>query len=73
MSIQEDLLCPRTELQSAVWTSLYWCVEPVLSSWPVNKLREKALDNLMEHIHYEDENTQYVCICSVSKVNDSKS
>ncbi|TKW38063.1 hypothetical protein SEVIR_1G089650v4 [Setaria viridis] len=64
---KEDLLCPRTELQSAVWTSLYWCVEPVLSSWPVNKLREKALDNLMEHIHYEDENTQYVCICSVSK------
>ncbi|RCV05534.1 hypothetical protein SETIT_1G091600v2 [Setaria italica] len=64
---KEDLLCPRTELQSAVWTSLYWCVEPVLSSWPVNKLREKALDNLMEHIHYEDENTQYVCICAVSK------
>ncbi|KAL6629179.1 hypothetical protein ACP70R_028944 [Stipagrostis hirtigluma subsp. patula] len=64
---KEDLLCPRTSIQNAVWTSLYKCVEPVLSSWPINKLRERALDNLMEHIHYEDENTQYVCICSVNK------
>ncbi|PAN03964.1 hypothetical protein PAHAL_1G031900 [Panicum hallii] len=64
---KEDLLCPRTDLQNAVWTALYRCVEPVLSSWPVNKLRDRALDNLMEHIHYEDESTQYVCICSVNK------
>ncbi|TVU33478.1 hypothetical protein EJB05_25299, partial [Eragrostis curvula] len=53
---KEDLLCPRTRY-----------VEPMLSSWPVNKLRERALGNLMEHIHYEDENTQYICICSVNK------
>nr|CAB3448824.1 unnamed protein product [Digitaria exilis]CAB3448848.1 unnamed protein product [Digitaria exilis] len=65
--LSEDLLCPRTRLQNAVWTSLYNYVEPVLSSWPVNKLRGRALGNLMEHIHYEDENTQYVCICSVNK------
>jgi len=68
-----DLLCPRTDMQNAVWTSLYRCVEPVLSSWPVNKLRDRALYNLMEHIHYEDENTQYVCICAVNKVNNVKS
>ncbi|CAD6244632.1 unnamed protein product [Miscanthus lutarioriparius] len=64
---KEDLLCPRTPLQDAVWTSLYKYVEPVLSCWPMNKLREKALRNLMEHIHYEDVNTQYVCICAVNK------
>ncbi|KAG2655912.1 hypothetical protein PVAP13_1KG043900 [Panicum virgatum] len=64
---KEDLLCPRTDMQNAVWTSLYRCVEPVLSSWPVNKLRDRALYNLMEHIHYEDENTQYVCICALNK------
>nr|BBJ70065.1 oxidosqualene cyclase [Imperata cylindrica] len=64
---KEDLVCPRTLLQNVVWTSLYKCVEPVLSTWPVNKLRERALENLMEHIHYEDENTQYLCICSVNK------
>ncbi|CAD6270755.1 unnamed protein product [Miscanthus lutarioriparius] len=50
-----------------VWTSLYKYVEPRLSCWPMNKLREKALRNLMEHIHYEDVNTQYVCICAVNK------
>lgn len=64
---KEDLLCPRTTLQNAVWTSLYKCVEPVLSSWPINKLRDRALNNLMEHIHYEDDNTQYLCICAVNK------
>jgi hypothetical protein len=34
----------------------------------MNKLRERALRSLMEHIHYEDVNTQYVCICAVNKV-----
>uniref|UniRef100_N1QTI8 Cycloartenol synthase n=1 Tax=Aegilops tauschii TaxID=37682 RepID=N1QTI8_AEGTA len=63
----EDLVCPRTVLQNAVWASLYKCVEPVLSSWPINKLRDRALKNLMEHIHYEDDNTQYLCICAVNK------
>jgi cycloartenol synthase len=61
-------VCPRTMLQNVVWTSLYKCVEPVLSNWPINKLREKALNNLMEHIRYEDDNTQYLCICAVNKV-----
>ncbi|KAF0925109.1 hypothetical protein E2562_015392 [Oryza meyeriana var. granulata] len=65
---KEDLLCPRTLLQNVVWTSLYKRVEPVLSRWPMNKLRGRALDKLMEHIHYEDQNTQYLCICSVNKV-----
>jgi squalene cyclase len=50
-----------------VWTSLYKWVEPVLGSRPMNKLRERALDRLMEHIHYEDENSQYLCLCPVNK------
>uniref|UniRef100_A0A0D9YM59 Terpene cyclase/mutase family member n=1 Tax=Oryza glumipatula TaxID=40148 RepID=A0A0D9YM59_9ORYZ len=64
---KEDLVCPRTRLQNAVWSWLYKWVEPVMSSWALNKLRGRALDALMEHIHYEDENTQYLCICSVNK------
>uniref|UniRef100_I1NX56 Terpene cyclase/mutase family member n=1 Tax=Oryza glaberrima TaxID=4538 RepID=I1NX56_ORYGL len=64
---KEDLVCPRTRLQNAVWSWLYKWVEPVMSSWAMNKLRGRALDALMEHIHYEDENTQYLCICSVNK------
>ncbi|XP_052135938.1 achilleol B synthase-like isoform X2 [Oryza glaberrima] len=64
---KEDLVCPRTLLQNVVWTSLYKWVEPVLGSRPMNKLRERALDRLMEHIHYEDENSQYLCLCPVNK------
>ncbi|KAL6888525.1 hypothetical protein ACP4OV_009551 [Aristida adscensionis] len=56
-----------TQLQNVVWTSMYKGVEPVLSSWPMNKMRERAMKNLMEHIHYEDENTQYLCVNSMSK------
>jgi len=55
-------------LQNVIWTSLSKGVEPLLSCWPVNKLRERALSNLMEHIHYEDENTNYICVDAVSKV-----
>lgn len=47
-------------------------MEPVLSSWPINKLREKALNKLMEHIHYEDENSQYICVTAGSKVMSTK-
>ncbi|KAB8085803.1 hypothetical protein EE612_008777, partial [Oryza sativa] len=36
---QEDLVCPRTRLQNAVWSWLYKWVEPVMSSWAMNKLR----------------------------------
>uniref|UniRef100_A0A0E0JVD3 cycloartenol synthase n=1 Tax=Oryza punctata TaxID=4537 RepID=A0A0E0JVD3_ORYPU len=63
----EDLVCPQTRVQNAVWSWLYKWVEPVMSSWAMSKLRGRALDRLMEHIHYEDENTQYLCICSVNK------
>uniref|UniRef100_A0A0D9Y0Y5 Terpene cyclase/mutase family member n=1 Tax=Leersia perrieri TaxID=77586 RepID=A0A0D9Y0Y5_9ORYZ len=64
---KEDLLCPRTLLQNVVWSSMYKLVEPVASRWPMSKLRGRALDKLMEHIHYEDENTQYLCFCAISK------
>ncbi|RCV09875.1 hypothetical protein SETIT_2G064700v2 [Setaria italica] len=64
---KEDLLTPRTRLQNVIWASLYKFVEPVMSSWPVNKLREKALKYLMEHIHYEDESSQYICLTTGSK------
>ncbi|VAI00243.1 unnamed protein product [Triticum turgidum subsp. durum] len=65
---KEDLRYPRSLLQNVIWTCLTKFVEPVLNSWPVNKLREKALENLMKHIHYEDESTKYIGICPINKV-----
>lgn len=36
--------------------------------WPFSKLRKKALGVAMEHIHYEDKNSRYLCIGCVEKV-----
>uniref|UniRef100_M8AV75 Cycloartenol synthase n=1 Tax=Aegilops tauschii TaxID=37682 RepID=M8AV75_AEGTA len=65
---KEDLYCPHPLGQDILWTTLHKFVEPVLSHWPGSKLREKALKNAMQHIHYEDENTQYVCSGAVGKL-----
>ncbi|MED6209026.1 Cycloartenol synthase [Stylosanthes scabra] len=36
--------------------------------WPFSKLRQKALNHVMQHIHYEDENSNYICLGPVNKV-----
>ncbi|KAL4565299.1 hypothetical protein LXL04_029387 [Taraxacum kok-saghyz] len=65
---KEDLYYPHPLLQDLMWDSLYICTEPLLNRWPLNKLRQKALDTTMKHIHYEDENSRYITIGSVVKV-----
>jgi cycloartenol synthase len=66
--LQEDLYYRHPLGQDILWATLYKFVEPVLSHWPGSKLREKALKNAMQHIHYEDENTRYICSGAVQKV-----
>nr|WRN91792.1 cycloartenol synthase [Hoodia gordonii] len=65
---KEDLYYPHPLIQDILWASLDSFVEPVMMHWPGKKLREKALRTVMEHIHYEDENTRYICIGPVNKV-----
>jgi cycloartenol synthase len=65
---QEDLYYPHPLVQDILWASLHKLVEPVLMRWPGKRLREKALRTVLEHIHYEDENTRYICIGPVNKV-----
>ncbi|KAG8058086.1 hypothetical protein GUJ93_ZPchr0002g24799 [Zizania palustris] len=55
-------------VQDVLWATLHKFVEPIMLRWPGSKLREKALNNVMQHIHYEDENTRYNCIGPVNKV-----
>lgn len=66
--VQEDLYYPHPLVQDILWGSLHNFLEPILMHWPGKKLREKALTSTMEHIHYEDENTRYICIGPVNKV-----
>ncbi|XP_057869659.2 cycloartenol synthase 2 [Cryptomeria japonica] len=68
MCAKEDLYYPHPLLQDALWAFLHKVVEPLLLQWPGSKLRERALMTVMKHVHYEDENTRYICIGPVNKV-----
>uniref|UniRef100_A0A0A9FA46 Uncharacterized protein n=1 Tax=Arundo donax TaxID=35708 RepID=A0A0A9FA46_ARUDO len=66
---QEGMRHRPSAIYKAISTCLNTYVEPVLNCWPLNKLiRERALSHIMEHIHYEDETTQYIGLCPVTKV-----
>ncbi|XP_040375086.1 cycloartenol synthase [Rosa chinensis] len=65
---KEDLYYPHPILQDVLWGCLHKVGEPLLMRWPLSNLRQKALTTVMDHIHYEDENTQYICIGPVNKV-----
>uniref|UniRef100_A0A1D1XPI8 Terpene cyclase/mutase family member n=1 Tax=Anthurium amnicola TaxID=1678845 RepID=A0A1D1XPI8_9ARAE len=65
---KEDLYYPHPLVQDILWASLHKIVEPLLMHWPGTMLREKALRTALQHIHYEDENTRYICIGPVNKV-----
>jgi cycloartenol synthase len=67
--LQEDLYYPHPFVQDVLWATLHKFVEPVMLHWPGSKLREKSLETVMQHVHYEDENTRYICIGPVNKVN----
>lgn len=73
MSIQEDLYYPHPLIQDLIWDSCYVFTEPLLTRWPFNKLRQKALEVTMKHIHYEDENSRYITIGCVEKVKQNSS
>ncbi|XAR69578.1 Beta-amyrin synthase [Bertholletia excelsa] len=65
---KEDMYYPHPLIQDLLWDGLYIMTEPLLTRWPFNKLREKALRQTMEYIHYEDENSRYITIGCVEKV-----
>ncbi|GJR62507.1 lupeol synthase [Tanacetum coccineum] len=64
----EDLYYPHPLVQDMVWGVLHNVAEPILTRWPFSMLREKALKVGMEHVHYEDQSSRYLCIGCVEKV-----
>ncbi|CAH1426798.1 unnamed protein product [Lactuca virosa] len=65
---KEDLYYPHPIIQDLLWGGLNKIAEPLLMQWPFAKLRKKALNTVMQHIHHEDENTHYICVGPVNKV-----
>jgi cycloartenol synthase len=55
-------------IQNILWGFLDNVGEPLLMHWPYSKLRNKALNHVMKHIHFEDQNSNYICIGPVNKV-----
>ncbi|KAJ9549344.1 hypothetical protein OSB04_021887 [Centaurea solstitialis] len=53
---KEELYYPHPLIQDILWAT----IDKIL--------REKALHRVMEHIHYEDLNTRYVCLNPINKV-----
>ncbi|KAG2668093.1 hypothetical protein I3760_15G143800 [Carya illinoinensis] len=66
--VTEDLYYPHPLIQDMLWGFLHHVVEPLLTRWPFSLLRDKALKAAIDHVHYEDKNTRYICIGSVEKV-----
>ncbi|EEF31911.1 Cycloartenol synthase, putative, partial [Ricinus communis] len=65
---KEDNYYPQTLIQKLMWDAVYMFSEPLFKRWPFSKLREKAFKITMDHIHYEDENSQYITIGCVEKI-----
>lgn len=63
---------PHPLVQDMLWGFLHHVAEPILARWPFSILRKKALEVAIEHVHYEDENSRYLCIGSVEKVPRAK-
>ncbi|XP_042490754.1 beta-amyrin synthase-like [Macadamia integrifolia] len=67
MCAMEDIYYPHPLIQDLIWDSLYFLMEPLVTCWPLSKLREKAMQVTMKHIHYEDENSRYLTIGCLEK------
>ncbi|XP_021761814.1 beta-amyrin synthase-like [Chenopodium quinoa] len=65
----EDLFYPHQLIQDLIWDTLHYFVEPFFTRWPLNQLvRKRALEVTMKHIHYEDEDSNYITLACVEKV-----
>ncbi|KFK33925.1 hypothetical protein AALP_AA5G078800 [Arabis alpina] len=65
---KEDLYYPHPKIQDFMWSCLKKVGEPLLERWPFSKLRDRALQTVMQHIHYEDQTSHYICLGPVNKV-----
>ncbi|XP_060671354.1 beta-amyrin synthase 1-like [Ziziphus jujuba] len=64
---KEDNYYPHGRLQRLMWDSFYYVAEPLLNSRLFKRIRESAVQKVLDHIHYEDENSRYITIACVEK------
>ncbi|KAG8385282.1 hypothetical protein BUALT_Bualt03G0025800 [Buddleja alternifolia] len=64
---KEDVYYPHTFVQDLLWDTLNYCTEPVMRRWPLNKIRQKALDKTIKYMRYGAEESRYITIGCVEK------
>ncbi|KAL8481173.1 hypothetical protein ACS0TY_027629 [Phlomoides rotata] len=57
---KDDLYNPPTFMHDIFWDTLNYCVEPLMRRWPLNKIRQKAVDKAIKHMRYHAEETKYL-------------
>ncbi|KAK6124101.1 hypothetical protein DH2020_042186 [Rehmannia glutinosa] len=64
---KEDVYYPHTFIQDLLWDTLNYCSEPLMRRWPLNKIRQKALDKTIKYMRYGAEESRYITIGCVEK------
>ncbi|CAA3028533.1 dammarenediol II synthase-like [Olea europaea subsp. europaea] len=64
---KEDLYYPHSSIQDLLWDTLNYYIEPVMRRWPLNKIRQRALDKIIKYMGYGAEESRYITIGCVEK------
>ncbi|CAA3015857.1 dammarenediol II synthase-like [Olea europaea subsp. europaea] len=64
---KEDLYYPHSSIQDLLWDTLNYCAEPVMRRWPLNKIRQRALNKTIKYMRYGAEESRYITIGCVEK------
>ncbi|XP_058208022.1 dammarenediol II synthase-like [Rhododendron vialii] len=64
---KEDLYYPHTFVQDLLWDGLHYLTEPIITHWPFNKIRERAMQKAIKYMHYGAESSRYITIGCVEK------
>ncbi|KAK2965253.1 hypothetical protein RJ640_015751, partial [Escallonia rubra] len=64
---KDDLYYPHTKIQDLLWDAINYFGEPIVSRWPFNKLREKAIQKAVELMRYGAKESRYITMGCVEK------
>ncbi|KAL8479841.1 hypothetical protein ACS0TY_026693 [Phlomoides rotata] len=64
---KEDLHYPHPFIQDILWDTLNYCVEPLMRRWPLNKIRQRAVDKTIKHMRYQAEEARYITTGCIEK------
>ncbi|KAI8563353.1 hypothetical protein RHMOL_Rhmol03G0105500 [Rhododendron molle] len=64
---KEDLYYPHSFVQDFLWDGLHYLSEPIMTRWPFNKIRERAMRKAIKYMRYGAESSRYIAIGCVEK------